>query len=447
MNRTYYHGGSLALRAPYGRIAPFRVIRGFWVVGIMALAAVLSHAQEGLRTSMAGEKASEARRLRPDSMPFTYKAGEFRMLVTPSVGLDFNDNIDAVESNPESDFILRPLLSFDVNYPITQRNLLNLNVGFGYDYYFDHDDLSTWRLQSGSGLSFDMSAGDFLINLHDRFSYSQDSAQNSAVSGTSEFGNINNTAGILVTWDLQDVTPSLGYDHANVISPSSDFESQDRSTENVVGRVGFKIHPKVTAGVEATAAFTTYDQQVLNDNQSYSAGAYGDWQPGSALHVQPRVGYTIFHFDQTSEQTFGISTAEAIETSDVNSWYFDLTVRHDITEIISYSASAGHEIRLGVESDANEVWYVRPDITWRVFKVTTLNTGFFYEHGKQGVGNESGNLKENYDWYGGSIGLGRPITDRLHLSLNYRLTFRSSDTASREYTQNLVGLQLTYRLP
>jgi hypothetical protein len=38
---------------------------------------------------------------------------------------------------------------------------------------------------------------------------------------------------------------------------------------------------------------------------------------------------------------------------------------------------------------------------------------------------------------------------RLQASLNYRLTFRSSNLESpnRDYTQNVLGLLLTYRLP
>ena len=155
---------------------------GLGLLAIAVLSACSCLAQEGLRNSMAGDAATAARRLQPESLPFTFKSGDFRLLVTPSVGLDFNDNVRLTPSKPESDFILRPMLEFGVNYPITQRNLLNLKIGIGYDYYFDHDELSTWRAQSGSEVSFDVAFSDFLINLHDRFSYSQDSAQNSAAS-------------------------------------------------------------------------------------------------------------------------------------------------------------------------------------------------------------------------------------------------------------------------
>ena len=37
-----------------------------------------------------------------------------------------------------------------------------------------------------------------------------------------------------------------------------------------------------------------------------------------------------------------------------------------------------------------------------------------------------------------------PLNPANRLGLNYRFTLRSSDNASREYTQNVVGLNLTY---
>jgi predicted porin len=115
------------------------------------------------------------------------------------------------------------------------NSLLNLNVGFGYDKYFQHDELSTWRVDSGSELSFDIYVKDFSINLHDRFQYTQDSASQSAVAGTAEYGSIENTAGLLVTWDLSDVTIGLGYDHLNVMSPAQRFEYLDRASEMFLG--------------------------------------------------------------------------------------------------------------------------------------------------------------------------------------------------------------------
>jgi hypothetical protein len=394
-------------------------------------------AQEALRSSMAGIAAAEARRIRPESLPYTFKSGDLRMLVTPSLGLDWNDNIYTSETGEEDDFILRPELRLNLNYPISRYNLLYLDVGFGYDHYFDHDELSTWRLQSGSGISFDIYVKDFWINLHDRFQYVQDSAQEAAVANTAQYGTFENTAGLSVTWDLQDVTLSAGYDHLNVISPEDEFESQDRAAELLFARAGLRVHPRVLVGLEGTASFTRYEQAYLNDNTGYSLGTYADWQPGAYFRVQPRGGYSLYRFDQTSR------FIEADDRS--SSWYADLTVSHQPTDILSYSLSVGHELRPGVQSDLIEDTYVRWNGSWALLKHVTFTTTLAYEHGEQDDSTAIGNFSETYDWFGGGVGLNYAFMKAASVSLNYRLTLRASDVATREYTQNLIQLQLTYR--
>src|SRR5208282_6548685 len=173
--------------------------------------------------------AAEARRLQPESLPYTVKEGDFRLLVTPSLELDWTDNVNLSKTNVQDDFILRPTVGLNASYPVTQNNLLQLNVTFGYNEYLDHDQLSTWYLQSGSALSFDIYVKDFWINLHDQFSYIQDSAQQAAVANTGSYGTLQNTAGVNTTWDLQDVTLSLGYDHQNVMASSQQFDYTDHS--------------------------------------------------------------------------------------------------------------------------------------------------------------------------------------------------------------------------
>jgi hypothetical protein len=393
-------------------------------------------AQDALQDLMALDTARDVRREQVASPNYTFKNGDLRMLVTPSVGLDWNDNINASSSDQESDFILKPFVQFDLTYPLTQVNLLAVNLGVGYDYYLDHHENSALRIQSGSALSFDIFVRDFVINLHDRISYSQDSSQEAAVANTSQFGNLDNTVGILTSWNLPKGTLSLGYDHQNIVSGESSFSSQDHASEIILGRGSYLVHPQVQAGLEATVSFTAYDQPTLNDNTAYSVGPFVSWQPGTALRMTARGGFTYYSFDQTST---------SIQTENLSTYYLDLTVTHDATEVISYSLSAGRDVRLGVEADAIQEWYVRPNVTWRIFQHVSLTTGLSYEHGDQGVGNISGGLVETYDWFGGTIGVNWPIMKRLSLGLDYRLTFRESDQPDRGYTQNLVGLILTYR--
>ena len=413
------------------------VARSPWLAAGMLLVFRLSSAQEALRNSMTNQASAEARRVQFESAAYTFKSGDFRLLANTSLGMDWNDNVNLSPDDGASDFIIMPTAGFTATYPITDRNLLQANVTFGYSKYIDHNELSTWYIQSGSELSFDIGIKDWNINLHDRVSYIQDAGQQALVAGpgAAEYGTFENTIGVLASWGLKDFGLSLGYDHQNLESTTSAFDSQNHDSEMFSARAGFQVHPKVNIGIELTTAFTTYDHQQLNNNINYSAGVYADWQVSQALHIQPRGGYTIYHFEQTSQ---------SVQTSDFNSWYIDLNVSHDVTKAISYSIDAGHELQLGVQSDLTEDWYVRPAVAWKFIKGLDFTTSLSYEHGKQGVGNIGGNLTENYEWLGANFSLSHALSSRFTISLNYRLTIRSSDIPSNEYTQNVVGLLLAY---
>ena len=393
-------------------------------------------AQDALQDLMALDTARDVRREQVASPNYTFKSGDLRMLVTPSVGLDWNDNINSSDTDKESDFILKPFVQFDLTYPLTQVNLLAVNLGIGYDYYFDHHDESSLRLQTGSGLSFDIFVKDFVINLHDRMSYTRDSSQEPAVANTSDFANFENTIGILTSWNLAKGTVSLGYDHQNTVSPESQFNSQNSAAEMLLARATYLVHPQVQAGLEGTVSFTDYTQPTLNDNTAYSIGPFVSWQPGSALQVVFRGGYVFYDFKQTSA---------LIKAQDLSTYYVDLTVTHNATELFSYSFSAGREVNLGVQSDTTEQWYLRPSVTWHLFKNISLNTGVSYENGNQGdQGLGGGSIEEHFNWLGATVGVNWPFMKRLSLGANYRFTFRESNLPDRGYNQNMIGLTLSY---
>ena len=424
------------------------------VVAALQLPAGAS-AQEAVRNTLAAQAAAETHPISLESMPYTFKTGDFRLLLAPSLGMDWNDNINLSRSDALQDYIVEPMLKLDASYPVTQVNLLRLDVGVGYDEYLEHNNYSNWQVNSGSQLSFDTYIKDILINLHDRFDYSQDPAGQAVVAGTGEYAVAHNVVGVTGSWNPKDMNMSLGYDHQNVMTPAGSFQSQDSSSELIDGRVGWRFLPNATAGVEGTYSLTSYDQAILNNSAAYTAGVYGDWQPGSYFKVEPRAGYVIYDFQQTSQsaETFEFTptgapivmlTGKPIRTSDLNSWYADLTLSHDITRSLKYALSVGHEIQAGIQSDAIEDSYLRPSATWKIAKNLDLRGSFSYEHGQNGTGNIAGNLSENFDWYTGSVEINRQLTKKLRVGVNSRVTFRSSTTEALGYTQALVGLQMAY---
>lgn len=421
-----------------------------WVVVFLLAMMFPAKAQEALKNMQAGNANAASRSQQMQSQQpqdYTFKNGDFRLLVLPSLGLDWNDNVNLSKTNTWEDYIVKPAVGVTASYPFSQRNLLYVNVTAGYNRYLQHSSLSTFDLNSssGTGLSFDIGIKDVTLNLHDWLRYMQDASQNATVANTANYGTFNNTAGLSATWDLNQVSLSAGYDHQNVLSTSSQFNNINHSAEMFFARSGFQVHPQVNLGLETTASFTRYDQSgsstsnALNDNDAYTVGPYATFHYSEFLTATARGGYSTYQFQQTSS---------SIQTSSQDTWYAGLTLTHQPRESISYSLAVGRESSLGTQSDLTEDWYVRPNITWNIIKDWSFTTSFSYQHGKQGVGSVgnsvTGNLNETYDWYNGGLSLRHALTSRLSVALNYRLTVRSSSNAGDSYTQNLVGLQLTY---
>ena len=423
-----------------------------WIAIILLSSAVSVPAQEALQNMVAGQTAASDRntQMTSQNQDYTLKKGDFRLLVVPSLGLQWNDNINLARTNVLDDYIVTPTVGITASYPFSQNNLLYLDFTVGYNWYLKHSQFSSFDLNSssGTGLSFDFVIKDFTINLHDWINYTQGAGQNAVTAGsasatvanTANYGTFQNTLGLLGTWDLNQVTLSLGYDHQNVMSTSGQFDEINHSAEMLNAQAGFQVHPQITVGLQATAAFTAYDKALLNNNNAYTVGPYVEFRPGKAFTVTARGGYSYYQF---------LNTSTNIQTPSQNGWYASLAISHQPFDILSYTLEVGREVQLGTVSDLVEDWYVRPNATWKIIKDVDINTYFFYEHGNQGEGSTGSlpgvsDLNGTFDWYGGGAGFQYAFSRRFSLGVNYQITRRSSDAADGSYIQNLVSLQLSY---
>jgi len=412
---------------------------------LSAFLATSARGQVGLADLMTQESIDKAHTEQAESSQYTYKNGDFRMLLTPALSVQWNDNIYATETDRQSDFIILPTLGILMTYPLTDRNLLQISVTGGYSEYVDHHQLSSWYLSTGSGINFDFYIKDILFNVHDQVSYVQSSSQNlnPQVADTGSYGTFENTAGLSGDWSLKHVDFKLGYDHQNTLATTAEFEQTDNSAETGYAQAGYKWNSKLTTGLEGTVAYTAYNQDILNDNTSYSAGAYATWNPDVAVQTSLRGGYALMQFYNTSQE---------LQTSDLGSYYVDLNITHQITTTIVYSIDVGHNIGAGLQTDASEYSYANASINWKFIRNFDLVPNFSFQHGIDGSGSTplgptNPNLlsgEEIYDFYNTGIGLNYNITKRFSVGCNYQFVVRTSSLPNRGYTQNIIGIQLTY---
>ncbi len=416
---------------------------GNWFLAVTALLALagVSHGQEALRLSMAGDLAAATREQAVSSI------GYYNLLLGPTawrfssgLGLEFNDNVHLQQSG-ESDLIIRPNLTAVIHWPVTLKNSLDVSIGVGYSEYLQHSDLSQFFITPGSGLSFDVYVGDFKINLHDRINITENAYENAGASGGNQnLISLQNTAGVNALWDLNQVVVNAGYDHANYVSLSQSQSVPDVSSENLFANAGVRVRPQLLLGVEAGGSVITYSQttsantQVNPDAVQWNAGVFGSAQVSEYLSVRADVGFTDYTPDNTSTN---------LVTRDTSGYYFSLSLSHRVNKFLSYTLSAGHSTDLSAYGQAQSYYFVRLNPNWNLFQKYSLSTSLWWQQGTRIYNGQAGG--GNYQQIGLGLSVGRTLTKKLSGSISYQFVEETSDQANATYTVNTVDLNLSYQ--
>lgn len=396
-------------------------------------AASIARAQDAIRPSLAGETSAAARSQSLDRIPYNLMVGPVRFRFSATAGVEYNDNINLSEKDTKEDFIFTPQANIDAIWPITQLNTLKLDLGIGHNFYLDHsqNDTNSILVSPGSQLAFDIFVGDFRINIHDRFSLQQDPIAEIGLSNVSDYGRFENYAGVNVLWDLNKAVATLGYDHYNYISTTSQFEYLNRNAEEVSGTFLINVSSTTGVGVEGNFVDTYYDQNVLNDSLSYSGGLFVETQITNNVKLRIAGGYQGINFD---------NTGSVADSSDLRDYYVNGLLTHRINGSISQSLSAGHETMLGVNSNFTTLNYIRHTSNWNVITHTLISTEFFYED----ADDSGGFFSEHMHRIGGALVIGYQLTPHVTVGARYQYTQKDSDQPLRDYEQNRVSLDGTY---
>jgi Putative beta-barrel porin 2 len=390
-------------------------------------------AQDAVRPSLAGEQAADARHQDIEHIPYNLITGPIKYRVGVTLGLEYNDNINLSENNPESDLIIHPQVNINAIWPVTQINTLRLDIGLGYAFYLDHSDQNTngILLAPGSQLAFDVFVGDFRINFHDRFSLQQDPIDELQVSNVVDYGRFENTTGVSLLWDLNKAVLTLGYDHYTYISTNSDFDYLNRNAEELVASAAFAVTNTTSVGLETSFVTTYYDQNVLNDSNTYTFGGFVETQLTNYMKLRVAAGYQTISFD---------NTGSVFDSMDVSDYYANVLIAHRLNAAITQTLAAGHENQLGVNSNYISLNYVRHTVTWNIIRDTLLSTELFYED----ADDSGGFINEHLHRYGGAVTVGYQLTPHVTLGLRYQYTQKDSNVPERDYAQNRVSFDATY---
>ena len=397
------------------------------VLGLVRVAS----GQEAVRMSMASAQAAEARRraattLRDSSLelgPTVWRLGT-------GLGLEYNDNVRYTDSNPESDFIFRPQIDARMLWPVSDRNSLDVSFGGGYSAYVQQSGLSRFFITPDSEVSFDLYAGDFWINLHDRISITEYGYQDPTVTGIGDYSQLENTAGLSALWDLNKAVLRWGYDHL-IYSALSGGEGRPTGQSDVFSFApGYAPKPGLLLGMEFGGALIHYDgsSTLYSDATQWNVGAFYHAQVSEYILVRASGGYVQYTPD--SNQT-GVR--------DFDGFYAQCALTHRVNEHVSYSLNGSRNVQTTLQGGSVEMYSASWQANWRVIRRTSLSTSFVYNHGSDLY---SGG--ETFDQYGPQIRLGWRLSERLSTSLGYQAYWRTSDESGNGYSVNIVSLGFHY---
>lgn len=388
-------------------------------------------AQDAWRESAAAQRATLAQKESLKNDDYNIKAGPLLIKLNASLGTEFNDNVTLADVNPTSDFAILPQFNVGMFWPLSQNNTLSFNFGLGYLKYFKLSQFDQLLIAPSSAVAFDFRIGDVAINLHNRIAQTQNPTTDPTVSGTGDFSAIENTIGLRVDWEVGKMFLSAGYDHYTYLSTSTAFSNTlDRCSELFNLRAGVTVNEGLRTGIELGGGLTSYDVKIHNDNRYYSAGVFGEAQITQFISARASGGFVHYDFDATG-------TIPSPGASD--GYYADLTVDHQITQVMNHGISVGRETRAGSSTDLYTLNYVRYRNNWNFMRDTVLKTTVFFQC--SGAAIPGG---ESFNHYGGGLSVSYLLTKHLTGTLGYQLVVKDSNLPLRDYLQNRVSLDLLY---
>jgi hypothetical protein len=366
------------------------------------------------------------------TQPYNLQLGPVSLRAEADISTSLNDNINLARNGRSADFITNPSVGIHGLWQVTESNALTLDIGVGYEFYAIHSQDDNFTIAPDSLLSFNMSVGETQINLHNKFSYQQDPLLVGQLSNSSRFPVFMNDAGIKLSWDLNDLTPSVGYDHINQLVFEKTYSYLDYQEDSISPQISLKLNPTISAGLSSTFSSTRYDEDVENNNISIMSGPFVNAQITDNFSVNAQVGYI-----STIYATGGSNG----DTEDINSFYGSVGVSHRLNQAITESLTAGRDYLPGLTSNFTERLYANYVISWQAQKFLNLSANLSVENLKD----SSATISENSNQFQGGLNLDYTLSTQATIKLSYQYTLKDSNISDLSFYQNLITAGYRYK--
>jgi hypothetical protein len=419
--------------------------RGFTTANCLLGAALLAnasaHAQEALRSYLDVDAAIGPQpgmsELLQAAQPDRSHLGPVDFLLGVYSGVNFDDNINLVETQPQADIIISAGMNVDLNWQATDTSALKFGTKIGYDKFVEHPEHDALELSPDSALSWDISFDDGGITLFDQFSYTRQVISEPAISGIGSIPRFSNTVGARGRWEPDKWSFELSLSREDNLSDASTFQYLDLTSENVLFRFSRRFAEQTRAGLEASVAVTDYKLSTQPDNNSYSIGPFVEWQVTQFLRADVRGGPTFYEFT---------SGSSAAGQDNLGSYYLNLDIGYQMTEHVRHQVSVARDVRLGINEGSKYIEQLTASyqVRWVMTDWCSPGFGVIYEKGSQPLSNFFFPVTEDFERVGLNPSISFQLTKKLLATVSYWHWDRTSNLPTRGYTENSAALSFNF---
>lgn len=367
-------------------------------------------------------------------------------------GFEYNSNIRRT-AVPVSDIISSTLLNVSANYRITPNNVLSFTGGIGVDHYFSHPELAAYgngnylmNVLPGTTLAFDIKAGPVNITIYDRMSMRP--ALNNAFVGAannSSFGVFQNDFGIAANWQINSAW-SLAMNYTNTISEAlGSANSQFSRTMNSL-HASLTYSPTATwiLGTEGGLSWLEYKQPTLNGGTLFNWGAFVSVPLGKSTIFKLSGGLQVFNFDAPTV----IPPAGPGDTSDLNGYYYNLSITNQLNARFSHTLTVGHESSINLASNYITADFINYGISMVAWKGGRFSISGYYEHATPSLTDPAfPGTGYKLTQFGVDLYYTHQITSKLRAGTGYHFGRADySGVVGRDADQNGFSFDLNYTL-
>jgi hypothetical protein len=399
-----------------------------------------AHGQDISRPSLGGERAANPIQSNPvPASRYNIKLGPVKMLMNASMSTSYNSNINVSDQNPMGSLVFSPRIGMGVYWPITKANRLRFNLEFGYDYYTADPSYGgqTLLISPETEFFFNIMVGDVKITLFDRPSITNNPVDNPSLSDAVNYTIFNNTAGLSLVWDLNDVQLGAGFSNFINYAINDDFNYLNRISNQVFLNGSFLVLPYLRLGLEGSATASNYLEgssdgpNSLNNSLDYTLGAFAQGNLSRYVEFTAGTGWQMTDFNESNNP---------LNTGNYSKPYFYLNVDHTLNRYFSHRISSGFEGVPSSESNWLALFYTRYSFGWMVLQDWSLGGSAFFETGTESSGPNS----EDFNRVGGNLAVSRQLGKHLTLSIYYGVTAKESTVFSYAYNQQIFGANFSY---